>query len=76
MEKQFFNKGFISDLILLGKADKQYFSRNMSIFFFTHTYFYEKIGLRRILAIIAKRPTITWVQNSLDNFGHIGEPSY
>ena len=51
--KLFFNKGLlISDLILLGTADKQ-------------TLFFKKHGLPRFLATIANLPNNAWVQNNL-----------
>jgi hypothetical protein len=41
VEKLFFNKGLTSDLILLGKPDKQYFSRKHHSCFF-HNIFVTK----------------------------------
>ena len=49
MEKLFFNKGLISDLILLGKANKQDFPEKCY-----NKIFEKKNGMPRVLAAIVE----------------------
>ena len=61
MEKLLFNKGLISDLILLGKSWALKLTRTHVNNLFTHTFFGKKTGQRKILATVVKFPNITFV---------------
>jgi hypothetical protein len=64
----FFNKGLISDFILLGTADKHdFFPEKMSsfCFLFSLKYFLKKNILSQETTI-ANLPNNAWVQNNLE----------
>jgi len=75
VEKLFFSKGLIRDLILFGNGRQaRFFFQKTG--FFTHTFFFSKnIGLPRFLATIVSLPNVAGALNNLD-FWHNGEPNY
>jgi len=75
VEQLFFYKGLISDLILLGTANKQVvFSRKSYLsFIFTPTLFLTKKSLQKNIASRVTLPSISWVQNNLNFFSHNSE---
>ena len=68
VKKLFFKKGLISDLILLGTANKHIFLQKKTHFFWLKHVFFQKKCLPRFLATIANLPNNAWVQNNLDFF--------
>ena len=60
------NKGLISDLILLGMADKHsFFQKKCRDVFHSNMFFSKRIGLPRFLATIANLPNNASVQNNV-----------
>jgi len=76
VEKQFFNKGLISGLILLEQGEEQDFFRKKCSEFFTRAFFLTKENAKKKLATMVNRRNITWVQNNLENSCHNSEPSH
>ena len=77
MGKLFFNKGFISDLILLGKASKHVFFPKKRLLFFSLNHFVlNKKGLPKFIATIVSLPNIAGGLHNLETSCQSSEPRH